>query len=92
MKKINVKVKTIIWLILLIVAVISLILCSITIHNGMQLKNAMTVVQLDEKIQKEVNTVVSYCWGFTFLSIIIILMGSYIVFAGFKSWNYQATV
>lgn len=92
MKKINVKVKTIIWLILLIVAVISLILCSITIHNGMQLKNAMTVVQLDEKIQKEVNTVVSYCWGFAFLSIIIILMGSYIVFAGFKSWNYQTTV
>lgn len=92
MKKINVKVKTIIWLILLIVAVISLILCSITIHNGMQLKNAMTVVQLDEKIQKEVNTVVSYCWGFVFLSIIIILMGSYIVFAGFKSWNYLATV
>ncbi|WP_029512720.1 hypothetical protein [Mycoplasmopsis iners] len=91
MKKANIKTKTIFWLILLIAAIIALILCSIIISNAeFILRVYRDYAVLPQEMLSNARVERSYAIGGVALSIVIILMGSYICYAGFKSWNYNA--
>ncbi|KKB26926.1 hypothetical protein MM26B8_01400 [Mycoplasmopsis meleagridis] len=93
MKKANVKTKTIIWLILLIIAIIVLCLTSVVIVNAEYIIDAnLNYVQLGSDVVLDAQVERSYAIGAVALSIVVILMGSYICYSGFKSWKYNAVL
>lgn len=89
MKKIKLKGKTIFWLILTIISLIILIISSIWIHNIKIVFEASKYVELTS-LNNRAKLERGYAIAFIFLSSIVILMGSYISYAGIKSWKYEA--
>lgn len=92
MKKANIKVKTIFWLVLLIVALIVMIISSIVVSNTSYITDSKKYFEFSSKIIANASIQRAYAIGAIALSTVIILMGSYIIYAGFKSWNYNAVL
>ncbi|MEA4115366.1 hypothetical protein VBM87_01020 [Mycoplasma sp. 744] len=91
MNKANIKFKTIFWFILVIIAIVVLILCSIIIKNSNYIIEAnREFVILETAYVSSARVQISYSIGGIAFSTVIILMGSYISYAGFKSWSYNA--
>lgn len=90
MKKANIKTKVIFWITLTTIALIVLILCSIIVHNASLIIETRKYMEFAFEIVNRANIEKSYAIGGLALSIVVILMGSYISYAGIKSWNYNA--
>lgn len=92
MKKANIKTKTIIWLILAIIAFILLIIFAVVLHNTIQVLKLSEFISFDKDYLHEAMSQYSFAIAIITFSSIIILIGTYISYAGFKSWKYNATI
>ncbi|WP_029513589.1 hypothetical protein [Mycoplasmopsis primatum] len=90
MKKVNIHSKTIIWGFLAIAALACLIYCSIIINNAKFILHVNKYVEIDTSLLQEARYQMSYAIAGIAISIVLIGIGSYITYAGIKSWNYKA--
>ena len=81
MKKLNLKSKIIIWVFLLLLALSLLVVCSIIISNSQYIIKLNNYVKLEPTIFVKAKAEIALSIGLIFFSLIIIGMGSYIVYA-----------
>ncbi|VEU77909.1 hypothetical protein [Mycoplasmopsis columbinasalis] len=91
MNKVNIKAKTVIWIGAAVIALLVIILSSIIIHNTSFILNELnSVATIDFEFIRQAHTERSFSIGLLVFSILIFSIGSYIGYAGIKSWNYNA--
>ncbi|MGP1451216.1 MAG: hypothetical protein ACTTJO_00360 [Metamycoplasmataceae bacterium] len=91
MKKANLKTKTVIWLIITIVSLAIIILSSIWIANCRFVIKATDYVYLDE-YKSSALAEMAYAISFLIFSVVTASMGTFISYAGIKSWKYNAVL
>lgn len=87
MKNLNLKTKTIIWLVVSIVALIVLILSVIVYVNAEEVSKIYQEITIPTEWLNDAKTQSSYAIGLMAFSIVIMGIGSYISYAGLKSWK-----
>ncbi|QSF13887.1 hypothetical protein [Mycoplasma sp. Mirounga ES2805-ORL] len=92
MKKINVKFKTIFWLFLTIAASIVTILSIIVIKNANLIIRTNELVEIEQRLVSQAYREKEYAIGLIFFSSFVLLIGTYIIYAGIKSWHYSAII
>ncbi|WP_406614865.1 hypothetical protein ACJA25_02005 [Mycoplasmopsis hyopharyngis] len=92
MEKANLKPKTILWTIAASIALIVIILCSVIIAKTSSIEVMEKSVRLDFAFVELYRSYKAYAIGILAFAIVVFLMGAYIAYAGFKSWNYNATL
>ncbi|UUD35937.1 hypothetical protein NPA08_03190 [Mycoplasmopsis citelli] len=83
------KQKIIIWIILSVLALISIIVLSYLISFVQATLDSTNSVNIDLEIIKTYNFVKAYAIGGLAFSCIILVIGSIISYAGIKSWKYS---
>ncbi|EGV00330.1 hypothetical protein [Mycoplasmopsis columbina] len=90
MKKVNVKVKTIVWAFLLIASLIVFGITIAVIVNTNYILSISDYAIIDDSLILQAKTEQSFAIGFLALSIVIFFISTYITYAGIKSWSYNA--
>ncbi|MBU4690001.1 hypothetical protein [Mycoplasma zalophidermidis] len=92
MKKINIKTRTIIWLLAGIVSLAIIIVCSLIIHRVTHGVEAIRHINLETELAGEYRAHKAYAIGILSFCSVICAISISICYLGFKSWNYNATL
>lgn len=90
MKKLNIRPKVILWMIFLFCGIVGIILCSIIIHNSKYVIATSKIITIPTSYVNQALYEQAISIGLLVLSIIVTIIGSYITYAGIKSWKYNA--
>ncbi|OAB49190.1 hypothetical protein [Mycoplasmopsis gallinarum] len=87
MKNLNLKTKTIIWLVVSIAALIALIVSVIVYINANEVSKIYAEITIPTEWLSAAKSQSSYAIGIMAFSIVIMGIGAYISYAGLKSWR-----
>ncbi|VEU75475.1 Uncharacterised protein [Mycoplasmopsis maculosa] len=91
MKKVNIKVQTVIWTIVVAIALFLICICSFLIYKSNSVLYIKSV-SIEESLKTAYQVYKAYSIGILLFSIILFIIGSAISYLGFRSWTYNATL
>lgn len=89
MKKLNIKAKTIIWIIIAVIGFIGVVVCSVLIAKVNYFNTLRDKIELENAVVEIYNNLKAYAIGILAFSLVIMSIGIYIAYAGIKSWHYS---